>query len=290
MRPWSEVLAFLIHLRLHYQIFILSGAFLAGSVFGGGTHSAFPIQFLAVHVLLFGGVTVYNSYWDKDEGPIGGLRHPPPLAPWTLAASWILQAAGLLLALRASAVSPWVYGVSMLFFWLYSCPGIRWKGRPILSLVAIGVSTGVCGFLLGFLHGAPGRISGPAMAAAAGTACVILSLFPLSQIYQVGEDRSRGDITFTVRFGLKGVRGLFRILFAAGIAALAGAFGTLHPWLGWLFLGVGSVAGISVWAAIRNLGMSPDSYGRVMAIKYSASGLFVAFLAAILWMQAADIL
>ena len=42
------------------------------------------IGFLSVHILLFGGVTVYNSYWDKDTGPIGGLRAPPPLAPWTL--------------------------------------------------------------------------------------------------------------------------------------------------------------------------------------------------------------
>src|ERR687893_675251 len=101
MSRGTEFVAFRVHLRLHYQFFILSGAFLAGSVFAGGPGTSFPVQFLSVHVLLFGGVTVYNSYWDRDEGPIGGLKRPPPLAPWTLPASWLLQCLGLGLSLLA---------------------------------------------------------------------------------------------------------------------------------------------------------------------------------------------
>lgn len=286
-------MAFLVHLRLHYQFFILSGAFLAGAVFAGGARPSFPAQFLAVHVLLFGGVTVYNSYWDRDEGPIGGLRRPPPLAGWTLPAAWILQAAGLAISAAASPASPWVYGVSMLFFWLYSRPGIRWKGRPLLSLAAIGVSTGLCGFLLGYFHGGGGGAGLPpprAWLASAGTAAVILSLFPLSQIYQVGEDLARRDLTFTARYGLAGVRLAYRALFAAGIAALAWAFGALHAPLGWLFLGVGSLAGAAVWLAIRDLRLEPESYGRVMAVKYAASGAFIAFLAGVLGLQAGGLL
>ncbi len=285
MRLGMEVMAFLVHLRLHYQFFILSGAFLAGSVFAGGPRASFPIQFLGVHVLLFGGVTVYNSYWDKDEGPIGGLRNPPSLAAWTLPASWLLQGAGLILAFLASPYSPWIYLVSMLFFWMYSRPGIRWKGRPLLSLVAIGVSTGICGFLLGYLHGGLEGFPPAVLAASSGTALVILSLFPLSQVYQVGEDVSRNDMTFTARFGLKGVHRAFLVLFAAGIAILAAAFGTLHAWLGWLFLATGSLTGLGVWSAIRGLEMAPAAYGRVMAVKYAASGLFIAFLAVLLGLQ-----
>ena len=287
MRRGSEILAFLVHLRLHYQFFILSGAFLAGAVFAGGMGPSFPLQFLSVHVLLFGGVTVYNSFWDRDIGPIGGLRRPPPLAPWTLPASWLLQYCGLALAALASPASPWVYAVSMLFFWLYSRPGIRWKGRPLLSLVAIGASTGICGFLLGYLHARPVRLAPEAVLAAAGTAAVIVSLFPLSQIYQVGEDLSRDDRTFAARYGIAGVRTAYRVLFAAGIGLLAAAFGLRHAWLGWLFLGVGSAAGASIWLAIRALEPAPEAYGRVMTVKYAASGLFTAFLAALLGFQAA---
>jgi hypothetical protein len=281
-----EVKAFLVHLRLHYQFFILSGAFLTGAVFAGGVHAwRFPIQFLNVHVLLFGGVTVYNSYWDKDTGPIGGLRAPPPLAPWTLPAAWLLQAAGLGIAWGISPASGAVYAASALFFWLYSRPGIRWKGRPWLSLAAIGISTGLCGFLLGYLHAGDRKWAGEAALAAAGVAFIIVSLFPLSQVYQVGEDLERRDRTFTAQYGLPGVQGIFKLLFSLGIAALSLSLAILDYRLGGLFLAVGALVGVVVWRRIRNLELSPGEYGRVMGIKYGASLLFVTFLAAVLGLQ-----
>jgi hypothetical protein len=290
MRAWKELTAFAAHLRLHYQFFILSGAFLCGAIFAGGPHGrAFFIQFINVHVLLFGGVTVYNSYWDKDTGPIGGLRAPPPLAPWTLPACWLLQGLGLLLCYRVSPVSSLVYAAAMIFFWLYSRPGIRWKGRPWLSLVAIGVSTGMCGFLLGFLHGGsipPAVPAAAALAASAGVAFLIVSLFPMSQVYQVGEDVERNDFTFTAKYGLAGVKRVYLALFFPGVVILAASIAFVRASLGAMFLPVGILAGLLVWRQVRELKMSPDEYARVMRIKYAASGLFVAFLVAVLALQA----
>lgn len=282
----AELKAFFSHLRLHYQFLILSGAFLSGAVFAGGTdRAALLIGFLSVHVLLFGGVTVYNSYWDKDTGPIGGLRAPPPLAPWTLPASWLTQFLGLALALRVSAPAAAAYAASMFCFWIYSRPGIRWKGRPLLSLAAIGASTGVCGFLLGYLHGGRTEVTPAAVAASLGVACLIVSLFPMSQVYQVGEDLLRSDMTFTARFGLPGVKLIYAVLFPCGVAILSAAFVELDPRLGAAFALLGAASGLGVWRVIRDLRMDPGEYGRVMAVKYVASGLFSAFLVAILWMQ-----
>ncbi|MDB5102666.1 MAG: hypothetical protein JWP91_355 [Fibrobacteres bacterium] len=282
----SELKSFVIHLRLHYQFLILSGAFLSGAVFAGTAHpGAFLAQFLSVHILLFGGVTAYNSYWDKDTGPIGGLRAPPPLAGWTLYASWALQALGLAAAWAISALSAAVYATSMLFFWLYSRPGIRWKGRPLLSLVAIGASTGVCGFLLGFLHGGRSTVTPAVVAGSLGVACLIVSLFPLSQVYQVGEDLERNDVTFTARFGLGGLKLAYALLFPAGVAILAAAMATLDVRLGGAFLFLGAASGLGVWFVVRDIRMSPGEYGRVMAVKYVASGMFALFLGVVLGMQ-----
>lgn len=286
MRRWMELKAFLIHLRLHYQFFILSGAFLAGAVFSGGIDTRiFLIQFFNVHVLLFGGVTVYNSYWDKDTGPIGGLQHPPALAAWTLPASWLLQVLGLAIAWGVSAESAAAYSAAMLFFWFYSRPGIRWKGRPHLSLVAIGISTGFCGFLLGWLHKGAHASAPAAALAAAGVTCIIVSLFPMSQVYQVGEDLERQDVTFTAKYGLPGVRLAFRSLFFLGIVAFAASLAWLEPALGGVFLAVGALAGALIGREMRALEMSPGQYARVMRIKYSASLLFVTFLATVLGLQ-----
>ncbi|MEO6096764.1 MAG: UbiA family prenyltransferase [Fibrobacteria bacterium] len=282
----AELMAFLSHLRLHYQFLILSGAYLSGAVFAGAPPGIdFLIQFLSVHVLLFGGVTVYNSYWDKDTGPIGGLRTPQPLAPWTLPASWAVQFLGLALAafIRGPAVP--VYAASMFCFWLYSRPGIRWKGRPLLSLVAIGAGTGVCGFLLGCLQGGRGAVTPEALAGSLGVACLIVSLFPLSQVYQVDEDVGRRDLTFTARYGLAGVRLAFAILFPVGTVLLAGAMAVVDPRLGGAFLALGGAAGAGVWLVLRKVRMDPGEYDRVMAVKYAASGLFSVFLGITLWMQ-----
>jgi hypothetical protein len=283
----SEIKAFLSHLRLHYQFLILSGAFLSGAVFAGPIRwTAFAAQFLSVHVLLFGGVTVYNSFWDKDTGPIGGLRAPPPLAPWTLPASWAVQILGLGAALAASPLCAAVYASSMLCFWLYSRPGIRWKGRPWLSLFAIGASTGVCGFLLGFLHGGRTAVTPAAVAGALGTACLIVSLFPMSQVYQVDEDLGRKDLTFTARYGLRGVKLIYAVLFPCGAVLLSGAFAALNAGLGWTFLALGAASGLGVGLVVRDLKMEPGEYGRVMAVKYAASGLFSVFLGIVLWLRA----
>jgi hypothetical protein len=46
--------------------------------------------------------------------------------------------------------------------------------------------------------------------------------------------------------------------------------------------------GAEVWRRIRSLQLSPGEYGRVMAIKYGASLLFVTFLAAVLGLQGLD--
>ncbi len=75
-------------------------------------------------------------------------------------------------------------------------------------------------------------------------------------------------------------------LFPLGVLLLAGGMSRIDPRLGWGFLVLGSAAGLGVWQVIRNLRVSAEEYGRVMAVKYVASGLFAAFLAAILGLQA----
>lgn len=108
---------FFVHLRCHYQVLVASGVYLLGGLYQPDFElPLFALQFVNVHVLLLGGATVYNSFFDRDEGPIGGLRHPPPLAAWTHPASVIVQFIGLLLGLLAGPLFVAVYAVSALLF------------------------------------------------------------------------------------------------------------------------------------------------------------------------------
>lgn len=275
----TQLWHFIVHLRLHYQFFILSGGYLLAALFLPEVNwTSFGIQFLNVHVLLFGGATAYNSFWDKDEGPIGGLKSPPKMTDWMWTASLVIQFAGIILALFTGFKFLVIYVASMLMFWLYSTPLARWKGSPILSLFAIGISTGTNSFLLGFLAGGGGALSLNEGFIALGVACIILSLYPASQIYQIDEDRERGDRTFAMEFGLKGVRQFFVIMFMAGTEIIAFSLYQREPQLGILFGILGFLAFCVIVFILFNLKGEQQEYNKVMKIKFLASLSFVVFI------------
>lgn len=281
-----QLLHFLLHLRLHYQFFILSGGYLLAGLFAEHADwSEFGLQFLNVHVLLFGGATAYNSYWDKDEGPIGGLKKPPKMTGWMWAVSLMMQFAGWAWAWSAGINYFLVYGLSLLLFWLYSSPHARWKGHPWLSLLAIGVSTGTNSYIMGSL-----ALSGKGLGfsegiVAFGVACIILSLYPASQIYQYEEDKKRGDCTFAMKFGLKGVRVLFAILFPVGLFIISWMLYRLDILIGLLFFFVGIPAYVYISYVLWRLEGIKEEYQKIMRIKLLASLSFVLFILSALLVQ-----
>ena len=277
----KQLLNFLIHLRLHYQFFILSGGYLLSALFVEQVQwSQFWVQFLNVHVLLFGGATAYNSWWDKDEGPIGGLKSPPKMQRWMWSVSMGMQYVGLIWAISLSWNFGVIYALSMLFFWLYSTPLARWKGKPLLSLIAIGVSTGTNSFLLGFLAAGGYPITFFEDTIAVGVALILLSLYPVSQVFQTEEDASRGDQTFAVIFGLRGVKWLFAILFPIGSSILGWGLFLQNAMLGFIFIGVNVLAYILLSLFVWKLEGKSNEYATVMKIKFLASFSFVVFIIA----------
>lgn len=238
----------------------------------------FGVQFLNVHVLLFGGATAYNSWWDKDEGPIGGLKSPPKMSTWMWPASMLMQYVGLIWAITVGWNYAIIYAISMLFFWLYSTPLARWKGKPVLSIVAIGISTGTNSFFLGYLAAGGYPITFSEDLIAIGVAAIILSLYPVSQIYQTEEDEKRGDRTFAVRFGIKGVKWFFSVLFLTGASILSVMLYFQDEHLGLIFGGVTLSAYSALSVFVWRLKGEPVEYDTVMKMKFFASFSFVAFI------------
>ncbi len=274
-----QVWHFIVHLRLHYQFFILSGGYLLSALFVESINwEQFGFQFLNVHVLLFGGATAYNSYWDKDEGPIGGLKSPPKMEGWMWAVSMLFQLIGLVCAFSLGRAYVIIYAVSILFFWLYSSPLTRWKGRPLLSLVAIGVSTGSNSFLLGYLASGVNTLGVTQGFAALGVALIMLSLYPVSQVYQKEEDSQRGDQTFAIRYGLLGIRRLYRLFFTSGVLLIAGSLFKTDSSLSILFLVLSTIAFGIINQILKKLMGNKTEYETIMKIKFLTSFSFVLFI------------
>lgn len=271
------------HLRWHYQLFILSGGFLLGGLLSENLNIYwYVIQFLNVHLLLFGGATAYNSYWDKDEGPIGGLKKPPEMMQWMWGASLLLQMIGLFIALPMGSLYMGIYAISMLLFWLYSTPIARWKGRPIKSMFAIGISTGVNSVLLGYIAAGNNPLNTTIITAAIGVAFVLLSLYPLSQSYQQDEDARRGDRTFALHYGKRMVFIFFEVSYIAGLSLIGVALIQYHLGIGVFFGIVGLSTGIVIRYYLKNILAQKYNYESVMWVKYGTSFIFAMFLLTIL--------
>lgn len=196
----------LVHLRLHYQLIFLSPLFVWGFALGGGQPSRnAAVGFVAFHVFLYGGITAYNSFYDRDEGPVGGLRHPPPVSSSLLGFSLGVQLIGLALCVLVSWEMVLWYATVMALSVAYSHPNLRWKSRPLLSLLVVGLGQGAIGFRAGWLcaQTPPAPLFHSLDGLLGMTAAVLLTMgfYPLSQLYQIDEDQQRGDSTFAVAYG-----------------------------------------------------------------------------------------
>src|SRR5919201_693555 len=137
----------LVHLRLHFQL-LLAPVFLWGWLLGGGGFSgAIVVAFIALHVFLYSGATAFNSYYDRDVGPVGGLEQPPPVQEALLPFSLAMKIAGGILA---TLVNPTFLLLYVLFAMLsigYSHPRIRLKSHPWGSLLTVAFGQGVLAFI-----------------------------------------------------------------------------------------------------------------------------------------------
>ncbi len=194
----------LVHLRINFQL-ILAPIFLWGFLLAGGLLGwRLVVGFLAVHMALYGGITALNSYYDRDEGPVGGLWSPPPWRKELLPFAWAVQLLGLLAIVPLGLGMVVTYVAMMVLSVAYSHPAIRLKRRPLGALAVIAVGQGVLGFLTGWFSATPspaGLLSLDIVIAIVGITLATVGLYPLTHIYQVREDSERGDVTFAVRWG-----------------------------------------------------------------------------------------
>lgn len=276
-----------IHLRLHFQLLLapifLWGYFLAVGVHGARPDGKFWIAFLAFHVFLYGGTTAYNSFYDRDEGPVGGLAKPPPVDPALLPFSLIVQAIGAVLAFAVNLPFAVIYLLTFSLFTAYSYPSIRLKGKPLGSIFTIGSGQGILAALAGYVAANPHWLAMSALSWLGIMAATLITVgfYPLTQIYQIDEDLARGDLTFAAWVGPQ--RSFRFALVVQGVAAalLIGViWRLLGPWNALvvaLFYGALLITVIQ-WARVFDQAGVMANYRRVMRINTLTSLGFLGFI------------
>jgi 1,4-dihydroxy-2-naphthoate octaprenyltransferase len=169
----------------------------------------FLAVFLLFHIGAFGGLTALNSFYDRDEGPIGGMWKPPPVPRRLWHFAWIVQIGGLALLLPFGLALALIYAGILLLSLGYSHPRTRWKGHPFKSLAVVGVGQGVLDFTAGAFtaRAGEGLVWNPGLWCGIGGATLtVLAFYPLTQLYQLSDDTMRGDHTVAAWLHASGER------------------------------------------------------------------------------------
>jgi len=170
---------------------------------------------------LNGGTLAINSVFDKDEGDIGYLRAPPPPPRHLLGFSVALLAGGQLLGFALPPAFRIDYAICLLLSILYSVPPFRFKAVAgvdwVINMWGFGTLTP---FAAWAATGRPLDVGHGLVLL--GFCPLFAGLYPLTQLYQMEEDRRRGDRTLALMLGT-------RVSLAAAIACIVVAF-ALFAW------------------------------------------------------------
>jgi len=226
----SPALGWVRHLRLPFNL-LLAPIYLYGTAAGAVqagvarplNDPAFWLAFASLHLFLYGGTTAFNSFYDRDEGPVGGMLSPPPVDRGLLPFSLVVQAIGLALAVPVGGAFLGLWLLLFAVFTAYSHPSVRLKARPGVAMATIAIGQGGLAFALGWTVFAPaGALAAAApLARMALTASIVTGLYVVTQSYQVEEDRARGDRTLPVVLGPARALRWAAVVLAPGGAMLA---------------------------------------------------------------------
>ena len=206
-------------MRIPFSVYLMPIFWFAVSAVADVNWGRAMAVFLIIHVLVYPASNGYNSYFDKDEGSIGGLKNPPKVTKHLLQLVVLFD---ILAVLAATLVNIYFGGCILLYLLVskaYSYDKIRLKKYPLVSTLVVILFQGAFTFImvqvgLGLSFG---QISTSFNLLLAGVSSLFLcGSYPITQIYQHQEDAQRGDRTLSLLLGIRGT-----LLFAAFSLLLA---------------------------------------------------------------------
>jgi 1,4-dihydroxy-2-naphthoate octaprenyltransferase len=209
----------LLHLRIPFSFFLLPVYLFALAISPNVGESRLIWSFIIIHFLLYPASNGYNSYFDKDEKSIGGLKNPPPVNIGLYATSLLFDLLAVILGFVKVNL---LFALMLLVYGLvskaYSHPAIRIKKYPIGGWLIIGLFQGVFTFLMCYV-GINGfemenLVQAKVLVPGLLTSVMLWGNYPMTQVYQHEEDAKHGDTTISMMLGIRGTFVFVQVLFA----------------------------------------------------------------------------
>ncbi len=216
-------------LRFHFSFFLMPVYWFALSQVDEIKISSAIFVFIILHLLVYPASNGYNSYMDRDETSIGGLKNPSQPTKQLFYFTVLMDAIAVLLSFFVSvyfAVGIFTY---ILISRAYSYRGIRLKKYAVIGYLTVIIFQGAVIFFLVY-HGCSANktLHVPVLCLLASL-LLIGGFYPLTQIYQHDADAKDNVKTISYLLGYRGTFIFCAIIYCAAFATLAFYFfNTMH--------------------------------------------------------------
>lgn len=196
------------HLRFHFSFFLMPVYWFAYSQASSPDLHKSIWAFFILHFLVYPASNAFNSYFDKDEGPIGGIEKPLPV---DIRLYYVANAFDFIALALAYIFCGAKFAIAILVYVLiskaYSHPSVRLKKYPIFSWLVVGFFQGAFVYLSVYQlinSNSTTFFESSTLLPALLTSLNLWAFYPITQIYQHDEDAKRGDITLSLKLGIRG--------------------------------------------------------------------------------------
>ncbi len=176
------------------------------------------LAFVILHLFIFPSSNGYNSYQDRDETSIGGLKHPPKVSRNLFYATLFLDIIGVLAALAVSVYFSLFVLLFVLVSRAYSYRNLRLKKYAIIGFLTVFIFQGAFVYLMASSVITPFSIEKfftlNNIICMSVASFFIGSIYPLTQIYQHEADKKDGVISISYKLGYTGTFVFSAILFS----------------------------------------------------------------------------
>ena len=212
------------HLRFPFSFFLLPVFLFALSQAETVNWMKAAVAFAILHLLMFPSSNGYNSFQDRDETSIGGLKNPPKVSENLFYATLLFDIAAVLFGLTISVMFSFFVLIFITMSRLYSYRGVRLKKYPVIGFLTVFIFQGA--FIFMMTSAAVSTYSQAVFFTSRNIICMLISslfigsMYPLTQIYQHEADKNDGVTSLSYKLGYRGTFVFSAILFGSATILL----------------------------------------------------------------------